>query len=229
MSTSEALAAWKLFLETTPPNTSVKFQGLAEASLSCSSLSVVCPASTYANVAAWSSTAIGSLKAKYRGIFGVPSRPYIRYGKFFPVNAERLEPLHLVGLGGEPSEGLPLDDVIEREQAPHEYLRRRILAPAVANVRDSESPIDGLTGQEDGPLVLGGELLLDEGADFATLVSGAFANGGDVWQRLLSGPPASAWRRGRASARVAAPPRHDDERGPSGTPDSENVSRFRLS
>ena len=33
MSTSEALAAWKLFLETTPPNTSVKFQGLAEASL----------------------------------------------------------------------------------------------------------------------------------------------------------------------------------------------------
>ena len=33
MSTSEALAAWKLFLETTPPNTSVKFQGLAEALL----------------------------------------------------------------------------------------------------------------------------------------------------------------------------------------------------
>ena len=32
MSTSEALAAWKLFLETTPPNTSVKIQGLAEAS-----------------------------------------------------------------------------------------------------------------------------------------------------------------------------------------------------
>ncbi len=32
MSTSEALAAWKLFLETTPPNTAVRIQGLAEAS-----------------------------------------------------------------------------------------------------------------------------------------------------------------------------------------------------
>ena len=73
----------------------------------------------------------------------------------FPVDPERLEPLHLVGLGGEPSEGRPLDEVIEREQAPHEYLRRRILAPVVANVRDSESPIDGLTGQEDGTRAAG--------------------------------------------------------------------------
>ena len=30
MSTSKALAAWKLFLETTPPNTSVKISWLAK-------------------------------------------------------------------------------------------------------------------------------------------------------------------------------------------------------
>ena len=46
-----------------------------------SSLSVDCPASTYTNVAAYSSTAIGNLKAKYRGIFRRPSGPYKRYGK----------------------------------------------------------------------------------------------------------------------------------------------------
>ena len=114
----------------------------------------------------------------------LPLRAVHPVWEVFPVDAERLEPLHLVGLGGEPSEGLPLDDVIEREQAPHEDVRRRILAPAVANVGDAKRPIDGLTGQEDGaraagedgPLVLGGELLLDEGADEAgqafTVVAG---------------------------------------------------------
>ena len=61
----------------------------------------------------------------------------------------------------------------------------------MAHVRDSESSIDGLTGHkdgaraagEDGPLVLGGELLLDEGADFATLVSVDWFN-----MRRLLGP-----------------------------------------
>ena len=43
------------------------------------------------------------------------------------VDAERLEPLHLVVLGREPCEGRPLDKVIEREQAAHEYGRRRVL------------------------------------------------------------------------------------------------------
>ena len=121
----------------------------------------------------------------------LPLRTVHPVREVFPVDAERLEPPYFVGLGGEPSEGRPLDDVIEREQAPYEDVRRRILAPAVANVRDSESPIDGLTGQddgaraagEDGPLVLGGELLLDEGADFATLVSVDWFN-----MRRLLGP-----------------------------------------
>ena len=62
-------------------------------------------------------------------------------------------------------------------------------------------------------------------AGFTALV-GAFANGGDVWQRrlvVLLHPLGAA---GVASARVAAPPRHDDEPGPSGTPDSERDRRL---
>ena len=48
------------------------------------------------------------------------------------------------------------------------------------------------------------------------------------WRRLATaagGPAASAWRRGRAGARVAASPRHDDDPRPRGTPDSERGRR----
>ena len=86
------------------------------------------------------------------------------------VNPERLEPLHLVGLGGEPSKRRPVDDVIEREQAPHQHLRRGVLPATVPHVGDTKRPIDGLAGEqhgaraagEDGPVVLAGEPLLDE-------------------------------------------------------------------
>ena len=85
-------------------------------------------------------------------------------------STERLEPVHFVLLRLEPSEGRPLDEVIEREQAPHQHLRRCILPATVANIRDAQRQIGGLAGQqygaraagEDGPLVLNGELLLDE-------------------------------------------------------------------
>ena len=53
------------------------------------------------------------------------------------VDAKRLEPLHFVGLGGEPAEGWPLDDVIEREDAAHQHVRGRVLAATVAHVRDT--------------------------------------------------------------------------------------------
>ena len=89
------------------------------------------------------------------------------------VQPERLKPLHLVALGGEPSEGRPRDDVIEREEPAHEDDRGRGLRPAVSHVGDAKRLIDGLAGEqhgaraagEDGPLVLDGELLLDESAD----------------------------------------------------------------
>ena len=89
------------------------------------------------------------------------------------VQPERLKPLHLVALGGEPSEGRPRDDVIEREEPAHEDDRGRGLRPAVSHVGDAKRLIDGLAGEqhgaraagEDGPRVLDGELLLDESAD----------------------------------------------------------------
>ena len=67
-----------------------------------------------------------------------------------PVDAERLEPLHFVGLSREPCEGRPLDEVIEREQAAHQNLRRRVLRATVPHVRDAQRPIGGFAGEEDG-------------------------------------------------------------------------------
>ena len=58
-----------------------------------------------------------------------------------------------------------------------------------------------------------------------TALVGAFANGGDVWQRLLVvllHPPGAA---GVYYARVATPPRHDDDPCLSGTPDGERDRR----
>ena len=49
-------------------------------------------------------------------------------------STERLEPVYFVLLSREPSEGRPLDDVIEREQAPHQHLRRRVLPATVAHI-----------------------------------------------------------------------------------------------
>ena len=90
----------------------------------------------------------------------------------------------------------------------------------MANVRDSENPIDGLTGQEDGaraagedgPLVLGGELLLDEGADEAgqafTVVAGK-----QVCAALRARKDAAVEGDKREPFRLAAGPSEGRERG----------------
>ena len=111
-----------------------------------------------------------------------PGRPGQPVRERAAVQPERLEPLHLVALGGEPSEGRPRDDVIEREEPAHEDDRGRGLRPAVAHVGDAKRLIDGLAGEqhgpraagEDGPRVLDGEVLLDEGADEPQQANGLY-------------------------------------------------------
>ena len=67
-----------------------------------------------------------------------------------PVDTERLEPSYFVVLRRQPSEGRPLDEVIEREHAPHEYVRRRVLAAPMAHVGDAQRPIERFAGEENG-------------------------------------------------------------------------------
>ena len=76
------------------------------------------------------------------GDLGCSGWPIVSRRQRAAVDAERLEPLHLVVLGGKPSEGRPLDEVIEREQAAHEHGRRRVLPSAVFHVLDAKRPVD---------------------------------------------------------------------------------------
>ena len=128
-----------------------------------------------------------------------------------PVDAERLEPLHLLRLRREPSEGRPLDDVIEREQPAHEHLRGRLLAPAVADIRDAKRPVDRFlcdvdgtrAAGKDGPRVLNGELLLEQRANEA-------AGGFSVRTRLEVRPywdrvKTPLWRQTRAIHSASRP------------------------
>ena len=132
----------------------------------------LCPASTYTNVADVVVNGDRQFQGKVArlALCAVAVFPVRQHG---PVDAERHQPLHLVGLGGEPSEARLLDEVVERQQPPHEHLGGRILAATVAYVGNAKRPIEGLAGEEDGaraagkdgPLVLDGELLVDELAD----------------------------------------------------------------
>ena len=100
-----------------------------------------------------------------RAIFAVRQRPQ--------VDAERLEPLHFFFLSRELSEGRPLDKVIEREQPAHQHVRGGFLAASVADVGDAQRAINRFPREqhgpraagEDAPVVLDGELLVDERPD----------------------------------------------------------------
>ena len=68
-----------------------------------------------------------------------------------PVDAERVKPLYLLLLGRQPDEIRPLDDVIERQQPPHEHLGGRVLGSAsVPTVLDAERPEDRFVRDMDG-------------------------------------------------------------------------------
>ena len=98
-------------------------------------------------------------------VFSVGQRP--------SVDAERLEPLHFFSLSREPSEGRPLDEVIEREQPAQQHVRGGFFAASVAYVGDAQRATNRFpreqhgarAARKDSPVVLDGELLVDERAD----------------------------------------------------------------
>ena len=98
---------------------------------------------------------------------------YTLTGKQPPVDVEGLERGNLLGFGGKPRQAGMIDDVVEREQAPHEHLWRGVAA--VADVLGSERPVDppredaahAADPADAGHGLLGGQALRDQGVDDA--------------------------------------------------------------
>ena len=98
--------------------------------------------------------AIGFIEMRVGSLQPFTALPSVGHRR--PRDAECVEPAHLLVLGWEPSKGRPLDDVVERQQPPHEHLGCRFLrAPAVLAVLDAERPVDRFVRDVDGPRTSG--------------------------------------------------------------------------
>ena len=107
----------------------------------------------------------------------LPGRAIFSVRQDGSVDAQRLKLLHLVRLGREPPKRWPSDEVIERQQPPHEDQRGGVLrASAVFHVLDAERPVDRLVrdvnGQraagKDGPIVFRRHATIRQDSDEAT-------------------------------------------------------------